>query len=149
MRTLPWLFMTGLLTSAPALAQEIPDRALPSIKVPPKVPKALRKAPATVAPKVAAPTTWWGKRSKNSQILLAGGGLSSVAGSALLALGSSMANNAIDRRHQLQRLEVLSEAERLEFADQSGSVSLGRTLYVSGIVLFSAGGLTTLVGGIL
>jgi hypothetical protein len=149
MRYLSWFFIVGLLVSVPAVAQEIPDNALPSVKAPPQVPKGLRKELKKEAPKVAAPTTWWGKRSKNSQILLAGGGLSSVAGSALLALGSSMANNAIDRRHQLQRLEVLSEAERLEFADQSGSVSLGRTLYVSGIVLFSAGGLTTLVGGIL
>ena len=146
-RALCFLFAAGF-AAAPAQAQEIPDQALPTVKAPPKMPKALQK-PAPQAPTVVQPTTWWGKRSRASQGLLAGGGLSVLGGTALVAVGASMANNAIDRRDSLQNKPTLTDTERAEFTEQSSSVQSGRTIHTAGLILLSTGALAAGLGGVL
>ena len=141
------LFVVGL-TAGSASAQEIPDRALPTVKAPPKLPEALKKKVAT-APTVVRQATWWNQRSTLSQGFLAGGGLSILGGTALVAVGASMANNAIDRRNALQNQATLTDTERAEFTDQSGSVANGRTLHFSGLVLCGAGAVAAGLGGLL
>ncbi len=141
------LFVVGLI-AGPAYAQEIPDQALPTVKAPPKLPAALKKK-AEKAPTVVRRATWWSKRSGISQGFLAGGGLSIIGGTALVAVGASMANNAIDRRNTLQNQPTLTDTERVEFTDQSSAVSNGRTLHFSGLVLCGAGAVAAGLGGLL
>ena len=136
------------LIAGPAKAQEIPDQALPTVKAPPKVPAAFKKD-AVQAPSVVRQATWWSKRSPISQGLLAGGGLSIIGGTALVAVGASMANNAIERRTFLQNKPTMTDTERTEFTDQSGSVANGRTLHLSGLVLCGAGAVAAGLGGLL
>ena len=141
------LFVVGLI-AGPAYAQEIPDQALPTVKAPPKLPAALKKKAAQV-PTVVRRATWWNQRTRLSQGFLAGGGLSIVGGTALVAVGASMANNAIDRRNALQNKPTLTDTERAEFTDQAGSASNGRTLHLSGLVLCGAGAVAAGLGGLL
>ena len=122
MRMVPWSFFLLSLTASPVWAQEIPDRALPTIKAPPKLPKKLRKKKAKVAPPVVRSNTWWGKRSGLSQKMLAGGGVSTLAGVALVGIGTSMANNAIERRHFLQQQDAL-DALRINHPREPGWAS--------------------------
>jgi hypothetical protein len=143
------LLLMGLI-AGPAMAQEIPDRALPSLKAAPKLPANLKKKKASAkAPTVVRRATWWTKRSGLSQKLLAAGGLSVLGGTALVAVGASMANNAIDRRSALQNKETLTDVERAEFTDQSGSVETGTSLHLSGLILCGAGALAAGLGGVL
>lgn len=143
------LLLMGLI-AGPAMAQEIPDRALPSLKAAPKLPENLKKKKAsTNAPTVVRRATWWTKRSGLSQKLLAAGGLSVLGGTALVAVGASMANNAIDRRSALQNKETLTDVERAEFTDQSGSVDTGTSLHLSGLILCGAGAVAAGLGGVL
>ena len=141
------LFVVGLI-AGPAYAQEIPDRALPTVKAPPKLPDALKKKVAQ-APTVVRRATWWNQRSTLSQGFLAGGGLSIIGGTALVAVGASMANNAIDRRSALQSQATMTDTQRAEFTDQSSSVENGRTLHFSGLVLCGAGAVADGLGGLL
>jgi hypothetical protein len=149
MRVLACGLLSLSLMAMPALAQEIPDGALPAVKAAPKLPQALRKKVLKAAPPVVRSNTWWGRRSDLSQKLLAGGGVSALAGVALVAVGASMANNAIERRHFLQRQEALDDTQRFEFTDQSNSVSLGTSLNLAGWVLCGAGSLVVSAGGML
>ena len=144
------LLLMGLIAT-PAMAQEIPDRALPSLKAAPELPANLKKKkkPSVQAPTVVRRATWWSKRSGLSQKLLAAGGLSVLGGTALVAVGASMANNAIDRRSALQNKETLTDVERAEFTDQSGSVETGTSLHLSGLILCGAGAVAAGLGGVL
>ena len=143
------LLLMGLI-AGPAMAQEIPDRALPSLKEGPKLPANLKKKKVSAkAPTVVRRATWWTKRSGLSQKLLDAGGLSVLGGTALVAVGASMANNAIDRRSALQNKETLTDLERSEFTDQSSSVETGTSLHLSGLVLCGAGALAAGLGGVL
>ena len=136
------------LIAGPAEAQEIPDQALPTVKAPPKLPAALKKKVVQV-PTVVRQATWWNKRSRLSQGFLAGGGLSIIGGTALVAVGASMANNAIERRSVLQNKPTMTDTERTEFTDQSDSVANGRTLHLSGLFLCGAGAVAAGLGGLL
>ena len=141
------LLLAGLVAGT-AHAQEIPDRALPVLKAAPKLPANLKKKKAEV-PSVVRQASWWGKRSGLSQKMLAGGGLSVLGGTALVAVGASMANNAIDRRTSLQNKETLTDVERAEFTEQSSSVETGKTLHLSGLILCGAGAVAAGLGSVL
>ena len=81
--------------------------------------------------------------------MLAGGGVSTLAGVALVAIGTSMANNAIERRHFLQQQDALDDAQRNEFTAQGDSATLGQNLHTVGWVLCGAGSVVLGVGGVL
>ena len=154
MRCLWGVLIVGLLAAPPVFAQEIPDAALDSVKAPPKLPETLKKKvdkPApVVAPKVVPKgASWWSRRNGSSRMLLAVGTAAAAAGGGVAAFAASMANNAIDRRHQLQRRESLDPEERAEFTSQGDTVKLGRLLHVSGLVLLGTGSLVAGLGGLL
>jgi hypothetical protein len=148
MRVVTCCLLLAGLVAGPAQAQEIPDRALPTLKAAPQLPANLKKKKAK-APSVVRPATWWGKRSGISQKMLAGGGLSVLGGTALVAVGASMANNAIDRRTALQNKVTLTDVERTEFTEQSSSVETGKTLHLSGLILCGAGAVAAGLGSVL
>ena len=154
MRCVWGVLIIAFLAPPSASAQEIPDAALDGVKAAPKLPETLKKKidePApVVAPKVVPKgASWWARRNGSSRMLLAVGTAAAAAGGGVAAFAASMANNAIDRRHQLQRRESLDATERAEFASQGDTVKLGRVLHMSGLVLLGTGSLVAGLGGLL
>ena len=148
------------LGAAPAIAQEIPEAELAAAKAKAAeeakaaaAKEAAKAAPAAV-PAVAAPAvsnsgSWWSKRSAAGRSMIGGGAVSAILGVGLAAYGASSANNAIDRRKQLQSQPFMTPEQRSDFTAQSDTVKLGRTLHLSGLVFLGGGGLVLAIGGLI